>query len=229
MKFSARIITPPIKLILSMLCRIDAGQLDKVPEEGPLIIIINHVNFLEVPLVFSFLLPRPVIGIVKKETWKNPILAILARSWDAIAIVRNSSDSSAMEKALSVLANKGIIILAPEGTRSGNGQLQKGHGGVVQLALKGNAPILPIAHYGGEQFWRNFKRLKRTPFSMQVGEAFYLTLPDGSKAPASISKSMRNAMTEAVMNRLSLLLPPAQRGAYPDPENAPQDLISLIN
>lgn len=229
MKASAKIITPAIKFILSLLCKIDAKELNMIPDKGPLIIIINHVNFLEVPLIYSFLFPRPIVGIVKKETWKNPILAALAKSWDAIAIVRNGSDTSAMKKALDVLDNKGIIIIAPEGTRSGNGNLQKGHGGVVHLALKSSAPILPLAHFGGEHFWTNIRKLRRTPFRLHVGSPFYLTFSDGMNAPNSISKSIRNSMTEAIMNQLALLLPQSQRGAYPEPEKASIDLLKFVD
>lgn len=228
MRLSARIITPPIKLILSMLCRVDASELSLVPARGPLIIVTNHVNFLEVPLLYAYLYPRPLVGIIKRETWDNPLLAALADAWEAIAIDRDGSDTDAMRRALEVLANGGIIILAPEGTRSGHGRLQKGHGGVVQLALRSGATILPIAHYGGERFWERFKRLRRTDFRLRVGRAFRLTLPEGSEAPASVPKSVRLEMTEAIMNRLSLLLPEDRRGAYPEPEAAPMRVVRLL-
>ncbi len=228
MRLAARIITPPIKLILAALCRIDASALERVPARGPLIVVTNHVNFLEVPLLYAYLYPRPLVGIIKRETWDHPLLAALANAWEAIAIDREGSDTDAMRRSLDVLASGGILVLAPEGTRSGHGRLQKGRGGVVQLALRSGAPVMPIAHTGGERFWDNLRRLKRTDFRIAVGPAFSLTLPDGGDAPASVPKSVRLEMTEAVMNRLSLLLPEDKRGAYPEPEAAPMRVVRLL-
>lgn len=233
MTLSSRIVTPIIRLILSLLCRIDAKEMRRIPRKGPLIVVMNHVNFLEVPLIYAFLYPRHTVGLVKRETWNNPVLGALADSWEAIAIDRAGSDMSAMRQALNVLARGGLLLVAPEGTRSGHGRLQQGHGGVVQLALKSGAPIIPVAHSGGEHFWRNFKSWRRTRFTVKVGPVFRLVPPGtgGGKAAASVHsvpKSVRLEMTDAIMNRLALLLPQRQRGVYPHPESAPMNVIELV-
>lgn len=216
MRPAARLVTPVVRGILAALCRIDARQMRLIQGRGPLIVAINHVNFLEVPLIYSYLFPRDAVGLVKVETWKNPLLAGLAWAWDAIPLDRNSTDLKAMRLALDALAAGRILIVAPEGTRSGHGRLQKGHGGIVQLALRSGAPILPVAHTGGERFWRNFKSMRRTRFAFKVGEPFRLRPPEGPGG----GRLLREEMTDAIMNRISLLLPPGQRGEYPDPELA---------
>ncbi len=233
MTSSSRIITPIIRLILSLICRIDAKEMRRIPRKGPLIVIMNHVNFLEVPLIYAFLYPRHTVGLVKRETWNNPLLGFIADSWEAIAIDRTGSDMSAMRRALDVLARGGLLLVAPEGTRSGHGRLQQGHGGVVQLALKSGAPIIPVAHTGGENFWRNFKSLRRTRFTVKVGPVFRLVPPGTVGGPSrgavhSVPRSVRAEMTDAIMNRLSLLLPQRQRGVYPHPESAPMRVIELV-
>ncbi|PKL25619.1 MAG: 1-acyl-sn-glycerol-3-phosphate acyltransferase [Spirochaetae bacterium HGW-Spirochaetae-3] len=225
MTTSSRIVTPVIRFILSMICRIDAVDMKRIPDAGPLIVVLNHVNFLEVPLIYAFLYPRYAVGLVKRETWDNPVLGALADSWEAIAIDRDGVDISAMRKALDVLDRGGILMVAPEGTRSGHGRLQRGHGGVVQLALRSGAPIMPVAHSGGERFWKNFKSCRRTRFTVRVGPVFRLVPPEGGGR--SVPRSVRTEMTDAVMNRLALLLPDRQRGAYPEPEAASMRYIEL--
>ncbi|MFH2112913.1 MAG: lysophospholipid acyltransferase family protein [Spirochaetota bacterium] len=223
MKVASHLVTPPVRAILSVLCRVEAGELVKIPRKGPLIIVVNHVNFLEVPLIYSWLYPRDSVGMAKQETWNNPALAFLAFCWDAIPLNRQATDLSAMRKAFAALEKGRILILAPEGTRSGNGRLQQGHPGMVQIALNSGAPILPLAHTGGESFWSNFKSRRRTPFSFKVGQAFHLVPPrdvDGRDLP--VSREIRREMTDEIMNRISILLPKAQRGAYPSPETASQ-------
>jgi 1-acyl-sn-glycerol-3-phosphate acyltransferase len=206
-RLASRIVSPAIKRLLGLLCRIDAGELAAIPRRGPLIMVTNHINFLEVPLLYTFLYPRELIGMIKAETWKNPLLGALADIWGAIPLDRDATDLSAMRKALEALG------VAPEGTRSGHGRLQPGHSGIVTLALKSGAPIVPVAHFGGESFWTNFRKGRRTPFRIRVGEPFRLRAPGRGEA-----RRARAEATDEIMNRLALLLPPWYRGAYPSPE-----------
>lgn len=226
MKPSARLVTPLVRWAFSAVCRIDASAMSAVPPRGPLIVAINHVNFLEVPLIYAYLYPRDARGIVKAETWKNPVMAFLAHAWDAIPLDRDASDLAAMRLALDILAQGKILIIAPEGTRSGHGKLQKGQGGIVQLALKSGAPILPVAHTGGQKFWHNLRSCRRTRFRFSVGQPFTLASPEGPGSP--VSRAVRKEMTDAVMNQLALLLPPGQRGEYPDPARFPDRTIRFM-
>lgn len=217
MRASARVVTPIVRFILGRICRIDARAIGSVPRRGPLILVTNHINFLEVPLIQAWLHPRRAVGLVKAETWSNPALGFLADAWEAIPIDREGADLSAMRRALDVLGRGGILVVAPEGTRSGHGRLQKGHGGVVQLAIRSGAPIMPLAHYGGERFWANLSSCRRTRFYFRVGEAFRLVPP-----PGGVTRGVRDEMTATVMNSISALLPERYRGHYPDPGSDPR-------
>lgn len=217
MRASARVVTPIVRFILGRICRIDAEAIGRVPRRGPLIIVTNHINFLEVPLIRAWLHPRRAIGLVKAETWRNPALGFLADAWEAIAIDREGTDLSAMRRALDVLGRGDMLIIAPEGTRSGHGRLQRGHGGVVQLAIRSGAPIVPLAHYGGERFWSNLRSCRRTRFHFRIGDRFTLVPP-----PGGATRSVREEMTSTVMNSISALLPERYRGQYPDPEADPR-------
>jgi 1-acyl-sn-glycerol-3-phosphate acyltransferase len=113
-----------------------------------------------------------------------------------------------------------IFALAPEGTRSKDGRLQHGHAGVVLLALETGAPILPLAFWGSENWQRNLKRLRRTPFKIAVGEPFRIT--PGKSHP---DRAYRQAVTEEIMLQLASLLPLEYRGVYADtPAVVPQYL-----
>ncbi|HEY68873.1 MAG TPA: 1-acyl-sn-glycerol-3-phosphate acyltransferase, partial [Thermoflexia bacterium] len=74
MTLTYRAVTSTIKGLTRLLCRVDDAQLARVPDRGPLIVVANHVNFLEVPLLYTHLLPRPVTGFAKAENLSNPIL-----------------------------------------------------------------------------------------------------------------------------------------------------------
>ncbi len=216
-KPAARIVTPLVRAILSSVCRVERAELAKVPDKGPLIVVMNHINFLEVPLIFACLWPRSMAGLVKQETWDNPVLGALAELWEAIPIDRAGTDLQAMRRSLDALSEGRILLVAPEGTRSGHGRLQKGHGGVIQLAARSGAPLVPLAHWGGESFWDNLRKPRRTAFHIRVGEAFALDL-EGQ----ALGRSVRERATEEVMRRIAALLPEAYRGFYSGPPAGPE-------
>lgn len=217
MTLSSRIITPFVKFVLGGVCRVDARELARLPARGPLIIVTNHINFLEVPLIYAFSYPRNVIGLVKKETWDNPLLGILATAWEAVPIDRNASDIGALNASLGVLAAGGILAIAPEGTRSGNGRLGRGHGGVVQLAARSGAAVIPVVHFGGEAFWANIRSLRRTRVTFRVGEAFRIEAPEGG-----FTRTSRREASDELMRRMARLLPPEYRGLYADGLDQPE-------
>ncbi len=191
--------------------RIDDAQLQRVPDRGPLILVMNHVNLWEIPLIYAHLQPRRVHGMVLADRWKNPLLAWGLDVCESIPLARGEMNLDSMHKALEILQAGSILLLAPEGTRSGHGRLQEGHPGVVPLALKSQAPILPIASYGGEQYQQNLKKLRRTNFHLVVGKPFHL---DPGTEP--VTRAVRKQMIDQVMYQMASLLPPPYRGRYAD-------------
>ncbi len=150
------------KRIVRILCRVDDSQWHKIPAEGPFIMAVNHINFMEIPLMYTHLLPRPMTGFVKAESFDLPFVGWVFKLWEGIPLQRGEADMTAVRAGLNALAEGKILVIAPEGTRTGDGRLQQGHPGIVTIALKANVPILPVAYYGSEHFWPNFKRLRRT-------------------------------------------------------------------
>ena len=100
MTLAYRVVTSSIKGLIRLLCRVDDTQLARVPDQGPLIVVANHINFLEVPLLFTHLLPRPVTGFAKAENLDNPILGpLLFNLWGAIPLNRGEADMAALTGA----------------------------------------------------------------------------------------------------------------------------------
>jgi 1-acyl-sn-glycerol-3-phosphate acyltransferase len=198
-----------VKFGTEVLCRIDAPDIYKVPEHGPLIVIANHTGQLEVAVFFGLLQPRPITGWAKMEAWDNPFLNWLFNLWGVIPIKRGEGDTSALRKAITALDDGMIFGIAPEGTRNITGKLQRAHPGAVMLAIHSGAAILPAAHWGGENFLKNLPRFKRTDFHIRVGEPFHLKL-EGIK----VTREIRQQIADEMMIRIAELLPPAYQGFY---------------
>ena len=198
-----------IRMGTDILCRIDKPELSQVPLRGPLILAINHINSLEVPLLLAHLQPRRMIGLAKIETWDNKFMGWLFNLWEAIPIHRGVADVDALRRCLVCLAEDDILAVAPEGTRSYNGKLLRGQPGIVLIALHSGAPILPVVHWGGEDFPGNIRSLKRTDFHIRVGKPFTLDT-HGKKVNAKV----RQEMVDEIMSQIANLMPEEYRGQY---------------
>ncbi len=198
-----------IRIILSVLCRIDAGELRKLPKSGPYILISNHINFLEVPVIYTYGMPRQFVALVKAENWENPFFAFLGNLWHAIPIARGSVDRRAIAKANEALSERKILVIAPEGTRSRNGKLRPAFPGVVLFAVNSGIPVYPAGHFGGERFWRNLRSLKRTNFTVRIGKPFTVWADT-----AELTRRDRKDIADEMMCRIAGLLPDRLRGHY---------------
>jgi 1-acyl-sn-glycerol-3-phosphate acyltransferase len=208
MTLSARFLTSVVRGILRIICKIDGNELKNIPEHGPLLIIVNHINFLEVPIISTRLLPREFYGLTKQETWNNPFFRILADNWGGIPINRSNPAITTMRTAEKVLKENKILFIAPEGTRSSDGKLRQGNSGIASIAIRTNTTILPIAHFGGEDFWQNIKKSRRTRITFKVGT------PIKIKSDDPLTKQLKREVTDQLMYEIAELLPIKNRGFY---------------
>jgi len=198
-----------VKFGTSILCRIHAPDLHKVPMRGPLIAYSNHTGQIEVAVMFGHLQPRPITGWAKMEAWDNALLNWLFNLWGLIPVRRGEGDTSALRKAIQALEKGYIFGIAPEGTRNISGRLKRAHPGAVILAFRSGVPLLPVAHWGGEKFLRNLTRLRRTDFYIRVGEPICLNVEG-----VHMTRETRQKIVDEMMFHLAELLPPDYRGEY---------------
>jgi 1-acyl-sn-glycerol-3-phosphate acyltransferase len=208
--------------LTGLIFRIDDTQLARVPERGPLILVVNHVNILEAPVMYTHLQPRRVTALALADRWDAAWSRWLLNVGGAIPLRRGEADVAAMHKALKALESGHLLFIAPEGTRSGHGRLQRGHPGVVLLALHSGAPLLPIVYYGLEKYKENLRRLRRTDFHIVVGRPFCL-----DARGVKVTRSVRRQMADEVMYQLAALLPPAYRGVYSDLSAATETYLAF--
>jgi len=220
MSLSQRFIVTLFRLLTSSVFRVHDEALASVPERGPLIIVTNHINILEIPLIYSYLQPRPVHGLVLADRWKNPVIAWGLNACEAIPLERGAGNLQSIHRSLDVLDAGEMLLIMPEGTRSGDGRLQDAQPGVTLLALKSKAALLPIVFHGGEQYKENIKRFRRTDFFITVGKPFFLDAHGDL-----VNTAIRKQMADEIMYRLAAILPPHYRGFYIDLSRATEKYL----
>jgi 1-acyl-sn-glycerol-3-phosphate acyltransferase len=118
---------------------------EKVPPTGPVVLVGNHVGFLDGPLM-AIVGPRPVHAMTKRELFTGPLGAFLVGSGQ-IPTSREEVDPGAVKAALRVLRDGGVAGVFPERTR-GAGEMVEAAGGAAYLALVTGAPVVPMAFLG---------------------------------------------------------------------------------
>jgi 1-acyl-sn-glycerol-3-phosphate acyltransferase len=202
------LVTGVLRGLVSLVFRVHDETLKQVPLQGPLILVCNHVHIWEIPANYTHLMPRRTIGMVLAKRWENPFLRYIVETVDAIPLKRDEPDVDALRKALQVLKEGGIIAIDPEGTRSGTGILGEGHAGAVLLAMKSGAPLLPVVHYGSENYLQNMRRIRRTDMTYAVGRPFHV------RTDQPIGRENRQRAADEIMAQMAALLPERYRGRY---------------
>ncbi len=202
--------TKLLRIAFKVTMRLTITGLEHFPLSGACIVMINHIAFLD-PVIVSGRFPRPVISMAKAEAYEDRFLGPLIRTFDAFPVNRGDVDRAALRTAFEVLDNGLPLLIAPEGTRSRTASLGQAHLGLAYVASGSNAPIVPVAISGSDQWKHNIKRFRRTSIHLRVGRPFYLEA--GSER---IDSETLKRMTGEAMYQMAALLPPEQRGIYSD-------------
>src|SRR3954454_3787234 len=139
------ILTP----ILRFLFRVRVEGLEHVPKKGPAILASNHLSFSD-SIFLPLVLRRRMTFVAKAEYFEDQKTAWFFRAVGQIPIKRGGGSASlrGLESAQEVLESGGVFGIYPEGTRSPDGRLYKGHTGVARLAIETGAPVVAVAMIG---------------------------------------------------------------------------------
>jgi 1-acyl-sn-glycerol-3-phosphate acyltransferase len=162
-------LTPPMRLAY----RIHVEGREHVPKKGPVILAANHRSFLD-SIFLPLVMKRRVTFVAKAEYFDDPKTAWFFRGVGQIPIRREGGSASerALESAMGVLADGGVFGIYPEGTRTRDGYLHRGHTGVARLSLRSGAPIVPVGLIGTDDVQPVDKKMPRVnmPVTVRFGE-----------------------------------------------------------
>jgi 1-acyl-sn-glycerol-3-phosphate acyltransferase len=178
---------------------------------GGMIVAMNHVHWMDIPTIGALLpFSYRLSWLGKTEIFEHPIAGWWFRAMKVIPIKRGARDLAAMAASEEALRNGAVLLIFPEGHRSRDGQLQKGHGGTVRLAMRSGVPIVPLAITGTEQGFGG--TLRGNQVCMRIGKPYMVEPTRNNKIPVDVMEHM----TTDLMLRIATLLPEEQRGYYRD-------------
>lgn len=199
-----------VRFIMRLIADLEIVGAEKLPP-GNLLLAANHLGFLDTAVLLAALDRQDIILVIAEKYRNHPLFGLMGRSVDAVWLNRNEADFSALRAVLARMKKGGLMVIAPEGTRSRSGALQQGKMGVAYLALKSGYPIVPVTLTGTEdaRVVENLKHFRKSRIRAVAGEPIIVSPATGSAR----ADALRQA-TDEVMCRLALQLPESQRGFY---------------
>ncbi|UXY26676.1 lysophospholipid acyltransferase family protein [Streptomyces sp. HUAS TT20] len=178
----------------------------KVPATGPVIFAVNHSHNIDGPMVMG-VAPRPTHFLIKKEAFIGPLGRFLT-GIGQVKVDRESTDRTAIARALGVLEAGGVLGIFPEGTR-GEGDFASLRAGLAYFAVRSGAPIVPVAVLGSsERRGRLMKGLPplRSRVDVVFGEPFEAGDGSGRRTRRALDEA-----TERIQKQLTEHLENARR------------------
>jgi 1-acyl-sn-glycerol-3-phosphate acyltransferase len=215
-----RVLRAVIRFLLKLLCRVQVEGVECIPGEGPYLLITNHLHWLDPPMIMAFYPHRAYLFAAEK--WEdNWFLGPLFRSLDAIFVQRGEVDRKALRQALAVLEGGGVLGMAPEGTRSKTGAMQKGRSGAAYMAYRAHVKLVPVVTWGQKKAFASWRRFRRAPVHVVFGAPFGPPAIEGKASAAQV-----HAFSEEIMYHLAAMLPAEYRGVYSDVSNKRPELVA---
>jgi len=201
-----------VRFAMRLIADIEVIGAEKMPE-GNFIAASNHLGRLDTAALLCIMDREDIIMPVAEKYRDHPLFGAIGRSANAIWLNRFDADYSALRQILERMKQGGMLVIAPEGTRSKTEALQEGKMGVAFLASKSGYPVMPVALTGTEDraIVENLKHFRRSKIVVVGGDPFYVEIPKGKGR----EEAMRDA-TEEIMCRIGVMLPEKYRGVYAD-------------
>ena len=199
-----------IRFIIKRIARVDIEGAENIPNNGRFVIATNHLGRLDVALLFYALDGDFILTIAEKyeHHW---LFGPIGNAMGGIWLDRFNADIGAIREVLTRMKAGGILVIAPEGTRSKTETMVEGKPGVAYLALKVGVPIVPVGLVGTEDrvVLDRLKRFQKSEIKIIVGKPFNLPPIQRKDRDAALKQS-----TDEIMCRIGALLPAKYRGVY---------------
>ena len=177
---------------------------EHVPAGRAVVFCANHQSNVDPPVLFQALHPRLHV-LYKAELRKLPVLGRVLEAGGFVAVERKNRDAAfaSIEQAAESIRQGNSFLIFPEGTRSKTDELLPFKKGGLVMALKAQAPVIPVAITGGRAAMR-----KGSAFVRPVSVTVRIGAPIET---AGMSSDDRDQLIALVRSRIQGLL--AQQGS----------------
>jgi 1-acyl-sn-glycerol-3-phosphate acyltransferase len=183
--------------------------LENVPRTGPLIVVCNHLSFVD-SVFLPLMIDRQMAFLAKSDYFtgkgiKGWFIRFFMTSAGQLPIDRSGGKASeaSLNAGLQVLAEGGVLAIYPEGTRSPDGRMYRGRTGVARIILEAHVPVIPAAVIGTEKVMplgSNIPKVHRV--GVVIGEPLDFSRFEGMETDRFVLRSITDEIIYE-MNALS--------------------------
>jgi 1-acyl-sn-glycerol-3-phosphate acyltransferase len=191
-----------IWILVHSVYRLRVQELDQVPEEGPAVIVCNHVSFVDAMMIMAAC-RRPIRFVMDHNIFRWPVLKFVFRTSKAIPIASAREDPAMMERAFDEVGKAldagDLVGIFPEGKITADGNINPFRPGITRILQRNPVPVVPMALRG---LWGSF-------FSRKDGPA------------------MTRPFRRGIFSRIELVMAAAVPAAEASPERLQLEVTSL--
>jgi 1-acyl-sn-glycerol-3-phosphate acyltransferase len=163
--------------------------LENLPSKGGVLLASNHQSVLD-PVLVAMVLPREMHFMARRTLFRIPVFRAIIVSYNAFAIERDSADVKGVKEAIRRLEAGNILLVFPEGTRTGDGSIGRMKPGIGMLAERAAVPIVPVLIQGA------YEVLPKGALLPRLGR---ISIVFGKPLPPSDDKTAVNRIQDAVV------------------------------
>ena len=137
--------------IIHLFYPVTVSGLENLPKDQSVVLCANHASAWD-PLLICLALPRsmPIRIMAKKELMEIPFIGWIIKKLGAFGVDRGHSDLNAVKTAIKAVRNGESLLVFPEGTRVEHEGQERAKGGVVMIAMRTGAALIPV-YAGGKK------------------------------------------------------------------------------
>jgi 1-acyl-sn-glycerol-3-phosphate acyltransferase len=151
---------------------------ERVIQEGPVILAMNHQSYLDPPFA-GISCHRAIYFLARKTLLDIPLLGWILPKLNVIFVDQEGSDRSALKAVIRILRENQGALVFPEGSRTLDGKLQPSQPGIGLVIAKTLAPVVPMRIFGAhEALPRGGGKLRFCSVTIVVGEPLHFTAAD---------------------------------------------------
>jgi 1-acyl-sn-glycerol-3-phosphate acyltransferase len=202
------------RILFYLLTDLEISGQENLPEGGPLLVAVNHFSFVD-PALVAQVVPWPLEVIGGFHTPNAPFFSTwILRLWGYLPVHRGTASCSALRAVEAVLAQGGVVGIAPEGGTWAT-VLRSPRPGAAFLAVRSGARILPVGIDGTPEIFPSLHKGQRAHVTVRIGEPFG---PFQATGKGRDRRKQLDEIGHEIMRRIAALIPPNRQGFYsPDP------------
>jgi 1-acyl-sn-glycerol-3-phosphate acyltransferase len=189
------------RLVGRLFFRFRVVHRERMIQEGPAILAMNHQSYLDPPLAGTTC-DRAIYFLARRTLLDVPLLGSLLPKLNVIPVNQEGVDRGAIKALIRILKAGNAVLVFPEGSRTLDGKLQPAEPGLGLVIAKTLAPVVPMRIFGAhEAMPRGSSGLRFVPITIVIGEPISFTAADLS----SSGKNLYGRLSDRVMEAIAAL------------------------